>query len=125
MYENAPFIAEIYVSDQDKDKYLHMSSTSSVEDETKKVFDRAAMQVSQVLSTYEAKYKVQIPKIFVTSTMPSTSDALDYLQEGLPNVVLEEFNPISDIRVPENIKKKIDAEPNVSMFAPVLGLATR
>lgn len=125
LYENAPFIAEIYVSDQDKDKYLHMSSTSSVEDETKKVFDRAAMQVSQVLSTYEAKYKVQIPKIFVTSTMPSTSDALDYLQEGLPNVVLEEFNPVSDIRVPENIKKKIDAEPNVSMFAPVLGLATR
>ena len=85
-----------------------MSSTSSVEDETKKVFDRAAMQVSQVLSTYEAKYKVQIPKIFVTSTMPSTSDALDYLQEGLPNVVLEEFNPVSDIYVPENIKKKIN-----------------
>jgi len=46
-------------------------------------------------------------------------------QLGLPNSNLEAFDPLADVRVPANIEKKVSAEPNSSMFATVLGLATR
>ena len=83
------------------------------------------MQVSQVVSSYESKYGTSIGKIFVASTLPSITDAIEQFQIGLPGSTLEEFDPLSDTRVPANVEKKISAEPNVSMFAAVLGLATR
>ena len=89
------------------------------------MFERYALQVSQVISTYQSKYKTEIKKVFITSTLPSISEAIDQLQSHLTGVKVDAFNPITDIRVPENIEKKITAEPNTSMFAPVLGLATR
>ncbi|HIB51121.1 MAG TPA: pilus assembly protein PilS, partial [Phycisphaerales bacterium] len=125
LYQDSPFIAEIYISEQDKEKYLLLSSSSATEVESSKIFERYSLQVSQVISTYQAKYKVEIKKIFVTSTLPSISNAVDQLQHNLSGIAVDVFNPISDIRVPENIAKKITAEPNISMFAPVLGLATR
>ena len=125
LFNDSPFIAEIYVSELDKEKYLSLSSSSMQDDESRKMFERYALQVSQVISTYQSKYKTEIKKIFLTSTLPSISDAIDQLNSHLTGVEVDAFNPITDIQVPENILKKITAEPNISMFAPVLGLATR
>ena len=125
LFNDSPFIAEIYVSELDKEKYLSLSSSSIQDDESRKMFERYALQVSQVISTYQSKYKTEIKKLFITSTLPSISEAIDQLQSHLTGVKVDAFNPITDIRVPENIEKKISAEPNTSMFAPVLGLATR
>jgi len=122
--EGAPFIAEIYISDIDKDLLLN-SAMVDTDTESQRLFERYAMQVSQVVSSYESKYGTSLSKIFVASTLPSISEAIEQFQIGLPNNALEEFNPLSDTRVPANIEKKIEAEPNVSMFAAVLGLATR
>ena len=125
LFNDSPFIAEIYVSELDKEKYLSLSSSSMQDDESRKMFERYAVQVSQVISTYQSKYKTEIKKIFLTSTLPSISEAIDQLKSHLTGVEVDAFNPITDIQVPENILKKITAEPNTSMFAPVLGLATR
>ena len=83
------------------------------------------MQVSQVVSSYQSKYNATIAKIYVASTLPSISEAVEQFKIGLPDSKVEAFNPFADIRVPANIEKKISAEPNTSMFAAVLGLATR
>ena len=122
--EGAPFIAEIYISDIDKELLLDTSTADAALD-NQKLFERYAMQVSQVVSSYESKYGTSIGKIFVASTLPSITDAIEQFQIGLPGSTLEEFDPLSDTRVPANVEKKISAEPNVSMFAAVLGLATR
>lgn len=122
--EGAPFIAEIYISDIDKELLLDTSTADSAVD-NQKLFERYAMQVSQVVSSYESKYGTSIGKIFVASTLPSITDAIEQFKIGLPGSTLEEFDPLSDTRVPANVEKKILAEPNVSMFAAVLGLATR
>ena len=125
LFNDSPFIAEIYVSELDKEKYLSLSSSSMQDDESRKMFERYALQVSQVISTYQSKYKTEIKKIFLTSTLSSISEAVDQLKSHLTGIEVDAFNPITDIQVPENILKKITAEPNTSMFAPVLGLATR
>jgi len=122
--EGAPFIAEIYISDIDKDNLLNTNPTEAGTDNTK-LFERYAMQVSQVVSSYQSKYNSTIGKIFVASTLPSIEDAIGQFQLGLPNSNLEAFDPLADVRVPANIEKKVSAEPNSSMFATVLGLATR
>ena len=125
LYKDSPFISEIYVSEQDKEQYLSLSTSSVVDDESKKIYERYGLQVSQVISTYQSKYKADIQNIYLTSTLPSISEAVDQLQQHLPQVNIESFDPFRDVRVPENLEKKVNAEPNVSMFAPVLGLATR
>ena len=122
--EGAPFIAEIYISDIDKEHLLNTSPTEAGNDNTK-LFERYAMQVSQVVSSYQSKYNSTISKIFVASTLPSIDDAIAQFQIGLPNSRLEAFDPLADVRVPANIEQKVSAEPNSSMFAAVLGLATR
>ena len=77
------------------------------DDESRKMFERYALQVSQVISTYQSKYKTEIKKIFLTSTLPSISEAIDQLKSHLTGVEVDAFNPITDIQVPENILKKI------------------
>jgi type IV pilus assembly protein PilN len=121
--QGAPFIAEIYISDLDKES-LGKPPTDSTEDFSG-LFQRYAMQVSQVVSSYQSKYNATIAKIYVASTLPSISEAVEQFKIGLPDSKVEAFNPFADIRVPANIEKKISAEPNTSMFAAVLGLATR
>tara|TARA_Y100001960_G_scaffold313481_1_gene376467 strand:+ start:1336 stop:2973 length:1638 start_codon:yes stop_codon:yes gene_type:complete len=121
--EGAPFIAEIYISDFDKET-LSKPPTEGTEDFAG-LFQRYAMQVSQVVSSYQSKYNAKIAKIYVASTLSSISDAVEQFKIGLPDTKVEAFNPFADIRVPANIEKKVSAEPNTSMFASVLGLATR
>ena len=121
--EGAPFIAEIYISDTDKE-LLGTSATDGTSDFTK-LFERYAMQVSQVVASYQSKYNSTLGKIYIASTLPSISEALDQFQLGNTGTPLEAFDPLVDLRIPANIEKKVSAEPNASMFAPVLGLATR
>ena len=125
LLNDSPFIAEIYVSEQDKEKFLTLSASSISDDEAAQMFERFALQVSQVISTYQSKYNTEIKRIFLTSTLPSISDPVDLLQQRLTNIQVDSFDPVADVLVPEHLEKKMTAEPNLSMFAPVLGLATR
>jgi len=123
LHEDAPFISDIYLADKDRillatpdiDPLLH-----------KKIIDRFSMQVSQMLSSYQAKYKIQpIDSLLVSSTISNINNTISNLQEALPNISIEVFDSFKKIVLPENLREKVSAEPNLSVFSSVLGLATR
>lgn len=121
--DDAPFISDIYISDQDRSRLLSNGSDFA---ECQKIYDRLAMQISQILSTYQAKYKVQPVKVIqATSTLPTIDNAIDCLRKSLPGVDIVPFDAIGKTRIPENLKEKATAEVNKSVFSSVLGLATR
>ena len=123
LHEDSPFISDIYLSDKDKsllakdniDPILH-----------KKIIDRFAMQVGQMLSSYQSKYKIQtIDSLLLSSTFSVVDETLVRFKEALPNVEVEIFNALKKVTLPENLKEKALAEQNPSVFSSVLGLATR
>ena len=121
--DDAPFISDIYISDQDRSR---LSSKSSDVADCQKIYDRLAMQITQILSTYQAKYKVQpIRLIQATSTLPTIENAISCLRRSLPGIEIEPFDAIGKTRIPENLKEKSNAEINKSVFSSVVGLATR
>jgi len=123
LHEDSPFISDIYLSDKDKnllasddiDPVLH-----------KKIIDRFAMQVGQMLSSYQSKYKIQpIDSLLLSSTFSVLDETLSYFKSALPDVEIEVFNALKKVTLPENLKEKALAEQNPSVFSSVLGLATR
>ena len=43
----------------------------------------------------------------------------------MPNIKVEVFDPLMNVKIPENLKEKSIAELNSSIFSSALGLATR
>jgi type IV pilus assembly protein PilN len=123
LHEDSPFISDIYLSDKDRSLLVN----SDIDSEShKKIIDRFAMQVSQMLSSYQTKYKIQpIDSLLVSSALPNIDNIIANLQEALPNVSIEVFDALKKVILPEHLKEKASAEPNSSVFSSVLGLATR
>lgn len=117
------FISEIYISDQDRKKILE--NEVDLED-YKQIFGRYAMQIVQILATYQTKYKIQpIKTILVSSVLSKIDDAIGYLNDAIPAVEIKLFDVFADIHVTENLKEKAESEPNATVFSSVMGLATR
>ncbi|MBT4732254.1 pilus assembly protein PilM [Candidatus Woesearchaeota archaeon] len=123
LHEDSPFISDIYLSDKDRS----LLATSDIDPLLqKKIIDRFAMQVNQMLSSYQTKYKIQpIDSILISSTISNINNIIDNLQEALPNISIKIFDALKTVTLPENLKEKILAESNLSVFSSVLGLATR
>lgn len=123
LHEDSPFISDIYLSDKDR----NLLSNPDIEPILhKKIIDRFAMQVGQMLSSYQSKYKIQpIESLLLSSTFSTLDGTLVCFQEALPEVNIEVFNALKNITLPANLKEKALAEQNLSVFSSVLGLATR
>jgi len=123
LHEDSPFISDIYLSDKDR----RLLSDSNIDPVLhKKIVDRFAMQVGQMLSSYQSKYKIQpIDSLLLSSTFSVVDETLAYFKEVLTGVNVEVFDALKKITLPENLKEKASAEPNPSVFSSVLGLATR
>ena len=123
LHGDAPFISDIYLADKDRNLLLK----SDVDEESLKlVSEHFTMQVSQLLSSYESKYKIQaIDTLLVSSSIPVIGNIVESIQKSLPDIKVEVFNALQQVTIPENLKEKSSAEPNSSVFSSVLGLATR
>ena len=123
LHGDSPFISDIYLSDKDK----RLISDPSVDPVLLEgVSKRFVMQINQMLSSYQAKYKIQpIESLLISSSISVIDKVLGHLQEGMPTIKIDIFNALRNVTVPENLKEKTSAEPNSSIFSSVLGLATR
>ena len=88
--------------------------------------DRYAMQVKQAFAAYENKYKTDpVKDLFIVSPIKSIEKFVGALQKKLPKMIVQIFDPLNKITIPENLTKKVKAELNPSVFTSVIGLATR
>ena len=122
LHKNSPFIRDIFLSDKDR---IAIFDQDSSDESLKRISERYAMQISQMLSTYQSQYKQPIESLLISSTMTNIDRVLSYLKESLPELSVEIFEPLKDTKVPENLKEKSTSELNNSIFSSVLGLATR
>jgi type IV pilus assembly protein PilN len=123
LHGDAPFISDIYLSDKDRKILLEPEID---EESLQRVSEHFSMQVSQMLSSYQSKYKIQsIDSLLVSSSIPVIGNMVESIQKALPDIKVEVFNALKELTIPENLKEKTTAEPNLSIFSSVLGLATR
>jgi len=123
LHEDSPFISDVYLSDKDKNLLVNPDIDPILH---KKIIDRFAMQVGQMLSSYQSKYKIQpIESLLLSSTFSVIDETLSHFKEALPSVKVEVFNALKQVTLPANLKEKALAEQNPSVFSSVLGLATR
>ena len=123
LHKDSPFISDIYLSEKDRATLMDQDST---DEQVKGISNRFSMQVSQMISSYTAKYKTQaIDKLLISSSMPNIGRTVSNFNEALPNIQVDVFDSLLNVEVPENLQEKSTAELNSSIFSSALGLATR
>ena len=123
LHQDSPFISDIYLSEKDRNSLLDPDASEEL---LKSISGRFAMQVSQMVSSYQSKYKIQsIDSLLLSSTMPVIDRIVDHFNESMPDIKVEVFDPLMNLKIPENLKEKSTAELNNSIFSSALGLATR
>ena len=102
LHEDSPFISDIYLSEKDRNSILDNDVS---EESLKAISGRFAMQVLQMISSYQTKYKVNpIESVLISSTMPVIDRILLHLNEAMPSISVEVFNPLMSVRLAINGK---------------------
>jgi len=123
LHQDSPFISDIYLSEKDRNLLLDHDASEEL---LRSISGRFAMQVSQMISSYQTKYKIkEIDSLLLSSTLPVIDRIIDHFNESMSDIKVEVFNPLLDVKIPENLKEKSSAELNSSIFSAALGLATR
>jgi type IV pilus assembly protein PilN len=123
LHQDSPFISDIYISEKDRNSLMDPDASEEL---LKSISGRFSMQVSQMISSYQSKYKIkEIGSLLLSSTMPVIDRILVHFNEAMPDTTVEVFNPLINVTIPENLVEKSSAELNSSIFSSALGLATR
>jgi type IV pilus assembly protein PilN len=123
LHQDSPFISDIYLSEKDRNSLLDPDASEEL---LKGISGRFAMQVSQMITSYQSKYKTQeIDSLLLSSTMPVVDRIVEHFNESMSNIKVEVFDPLQNVKIPENLTEKAAAELNSSIFSSALGLATR
>jgi len=123
LHQDSPFISDIYLSEKDRNSLLDPDASEEL---LKGISGRFAMQVSQMITSYQSKYKTQeIDSLLLSSTMPVVDRIVEHFNESMSNIKVEVFDPLLNVKIPENLTEKAAAELNSSIFSSALGLATR
>ena len=121
MRSETPHITDVFINTQDKQNLEGQNSQN-----IQLIAERYAMQVKQAFAAYESKYKTDTVKdLYIVSSLQSIDKFVAALQKKLGKLSIQIFDPLTKITIPENLKNKIQAEVNPSVFTSVIGLATR
>lgn len=122
-HDETPHITDLYISDQDRAAFF--SSSLSPED-SEMLFDRYSMQVKQTLSSFNDQFQgVEVKNLHITTPMPNGEEVVKYLSEKLSPLKVALFDPLGALDIDSEIKKKVEAERNISVYAAAIGLAAR
>ena len=121
--EENPYVSDIFVSAKDKEI---IGQVQKSKDALSQIVDRYIMQIRQNLTTYASRFKPdKIDNLFIVSQSPNVSDLIEILSNKLKDITIVNFNPLSGMNIPAQVKEKVDAEDNKSSFTAAIGLATR
>ena len=118
-----PFISDLYMSEADRALLRSRERDEAVLSE---VCYRYASQVRQALRAFKSRDPASdIGQIRVTSSLPDIQEFIQMLTVKLPEYKLNLLDATEFLTVPAQLKGKLEAEQNRSVFTAALGLATR
>lgn len=125
--QGSPFISDVYLSEADR-ALLRAGMEGKSTQDLMGFYDRYSTQVRQAIRAFESRdgaEKVSVGQIKVTSPLSNIQDMLPLLSQKLPEYGITLLDATEFLAIPEQLKAKVTAERNPSVFTSVLGLATR
>ena len=121
MHDDLPFIYDIYVSDDDTTALLDGGKAL-----TDELFDRLASQIRTALSAFIKQSGVPgLDKVQVTSSLSNSQLFFERLKKEIVEYKVVPIEPFKYVRIPPQLKSRIETEKNQSSLSVSLGLATR
>tara|TARA_B100000482_G_scaffold175090_1_gene143996 strand:- start:24 stop:1598 length:1575 start_codon:yes stop_codon:yes gene_type:complete len=121
MFDNLPFIYDIYVSDSDVEALLKGGTALD-----KELFSRLASQIRTSVTSFIKQSGVPgIEKIELSSSLQIADKIFKSLKEEILEYKIEMLSPFNFVKVPPQFKSRVDQEKNLSSLAVAVGLATR
>jgi len=121
MFDNLPFIYDIYVSDTDVEAL--MKGGESLD---KELFSRLAAQIRTSITAFIKQSGVPgIEKIELSSSLPIADKIHRSLKKEILEFKIEMMSPFGYVQIPPQFKSRIEQEKNPSSLAVAVGLATR
>jgi len=121
--DDSPYVSDIFVGANDKKL---IGSPDADERTLSQIVNRYVMQIKQNLNAYTNRFETgKINNIFIVSQSPNIKEITKLLEEQLKEITFINFDPLSDMTIPAQIKEKIQVVDNKSTFTSAIGLATR
>ncbi len=121
--DDSPYVSDIFVGANDK---IEIGKPQSDIENLKPIINRYVMQIKQNLNAYVNRFQSEkINNVFIVTQSPNVKEITDLFQKQLPDLTFINFDPLTDMVIPAQIKEKIDAVDNKSSFTSSIGLATR
>ena len=121
MFDNLPFIYDIYVSDTDVESLLKGGTSLN-----KELFDRLASQIRTSISAFIKQSGVKgIEKIELSSSLLNADKIYEKLKDEIVEYKIEMMSPFNFVQIPSQFKSRVEQEKNPSSLAVAVGLATR
>ena len=121
MYDNVPFIYDIYISDSDSEALIKGGASLS-----KELFSRLATQIRTSVTAFIKQSGVPgIEKIELSSSLPIAEKIRKNLKAEIIEYKIEMMSPFSFIQISPQLKSRVDEEKNPSSLVVAVGLATR
>ena len=120
--DDSPYVSDIFVGANDK----LIGSPDANKQTLSQIVNRYVMQIKQNLNAYTNRFETgKINNIFIVSQSPNIKEITKLLEEQLKEITFINFDPLSDMVIPAQIKEKIQVVDNKSTFTSSIGLATR
>ena len=121
--DDSPYVSDIFVGANDKKL---IGSPDANKQTLSQIVNRYVMQIKQNLNAYTNRFETgKINNIFIVSQSPNIKEITKLLEEQLKEITFINFDPLSDMTIPAQIKEKIQVVDNKSTFTSSIGLATR
>ncbi|MDC3015139.1 pilus assembly protein PilM [bacterium] len=121
--DDSPYVSDIFVGANDKKL---IGSPDANKQTLSQIVNRYVMQIKQNLNAYTNRFETgKINNIFIVSQSPNIKEITKLLEEQLKEITFINFDPLSDMIMPAQIKEKIQVVDNKSTFTSSIGLATR
>ena len=121
MFDNLPFIYDIYVSETDIEALMKGGTALD-----KELFSRLSSQIRTSVTAFIKQSGVPgIEKIELSSSLPIANKIHDSLKKEIPEYKIEMMSPFVYVKIPPQYKSRVNSEKNPSSLAVAVGLATR
>ena len=121
IYDELPFIYDIFVSEEDKRALTHGGKLL-----TKEVFNRIGSQIRTAVNSFIKQSGAPgIEEIDFVSSLPNFDSILEGLKKEVLEFKIQGLSPFNQVRIPSQLEERIKSEKNITSLAVATGLATR